>query len=80
MLWTEISCDLSNTLPHQASSNRIVDDCHLHSPLPQTISSHPTMATRRIISNEKTILDKDDTVGASPAASEKSNITPAVPA
>lgn len=37
------------------------------------------MATRRIISNEKTILDKDDTVGASPAASEKSNITPAVP-
>lgn len=38
------------------------------------------MATRRIISQEKTLLEKDDRIGSSPAASEKSNITPAVPA
>ncbi|KAL2125840.1 hypothetical protein VTI74DRAFT_2536 [Chaetomium olivicolor] len=38
------------------------------------------MATRRIISQEKTLLEKDDSIGSSPAASEKSNITPAVPA
>lgn len=31
------------------------------------------MATRRIVSSEKTILEKDDT------AEEKSNISPAVP-
>ena len=37
------------------------------------------MATRRIISQEKTILEKDDTIGSSPAADEKSNIAPAVP-
>lgn len=37
------------------------------------------MATRRIISTEKTILDQDDHVGASPAASQKSDIKPAVP-
>ncbi|KAL3419025.1 vacuolar ATPase assembly integral membrane protein VMA21 [Phlyctema vagabunda] len=38
------------------------------------------MATRRIISSEKTILDKDDRNELSPAAGEKSNIAPAVPA
>ncbi|KAL2124510.1 hypothetical protein VTJ04DRAFT_875 [Mycothermus thermophilus] len=38
------------------------------------------MATRRIISQEKTLLEKDDTVGASPAADQKSDIAPAVPA
>ncbi|KAJ4401518.1 vacuolar ATPase assembly integral membrane protein vma21 [Neurospora sp. IMI 360204] len=38
------------------------------------------MATRRIISQEKTLLEKDDRIGSSPSASEKSNITPAVPA
>ncbi|KAL2261972.1 hypothetical protein VTK26DRAFT_2857 [Humicola hyalothermophila] len=38
------------------------------------------MATRRIISQEKTLLEKDDNIGSSPAANEKSNITPAVPA
>ncbi|KAA8636034.1 hypothetical protein SMACR_04603 [Sordaria macrospora] len=38
------------------------------------------MATRRIISQEKTLLEKDDRIGSSPAASEKSNIAPAVPA
>ncbi|KAJ0121422.1 hypothetical protein N8I77_004369 [Diaporthe amygdali] len=37
------------------------------------------MATQRIISGEKTILEKDDIVGASPAAGTKSNIAPAVP-
>ncbi|KAL2180314.1 uncharacterized protein P884DRAFT_297001 [Thermothelomyces heterothallicus CBS 202.75] len=37
------------------------------------------MATRRIISQEKTILEKDDSIGSSPAANEKSNIAPAVP-
>jgi hypothetical protein len=37
------------------------------------------MATRRIISQEKTLLEKDDTIGSSPAAHEKSNIAPAVP-
>ncbi|KAB5580178.1 vacuolar ATPase assembly integral membrane protein VMA21 [Coniochaeta sp. 2T2.1] len=37
------------------------------------------MATRRIVASEKTILEKDDHVGSSPAASEKSNIGPAVP-
>lgn len=37
------------------------------------------MATRRIVASEKTILEKDDRVGSSPAAGEKSNITPAVP-
>ncbi|KAL2271133.1 hypothetical protein VTJ83DRAFT_504 [Remersonia thermophila] len=38
------------------------------------------MATRRIVSQEKTLLEKDDTVGASPAADQKSDIAPAVPA
>ncbi|TPX08919.1 uncharacterized protein E0L32_009623 [Thyridium curvatum] len=38
------------------------------------------MSSRRIISSEKTILEKDDAVGASPAASQQSNIAPAVPA
>ncbi|KXX82849.1 Vacuolar ATPase assembly integral membrane protein VMA21 [Madurella mycetomatis] len=37
------------------------------------------MAARRIISQEKTLLEKDDRIGPSPAASEQSNITPAVP-
>ncbi|KAK0632440.1 vacuolar ATPase assembly integral membrane protein VMA21 [Immersiella caudata] len=37
------------------------------------------MATRRIISQEKSLLEKDDCIGSSPAAGEKSNITPAVP-
>ncbi|KAK4129537.1 hypothetical protein N657DRAFT_587586 [Parathielavia appendiculata] len=37
------------------------------------------MATRRILSQEKTLIEKDDTVGSSPAANEKSNIAPAVP-
>ncbi|KAK7745352.1 vacuolar ATPase assembly integral membrane protein vma21 [Cytospora paraplurivora] len=37
------------------------------------------MATQRIISSEKTILDKDDTVGSSPAADQRSSIAPAVP-
>ncbi|KAK4447608.1 VMA21-like domain-containing protein [Podospora aff. communis PSN243] len=37
------------------------------------------MATRRIISQEKSLLEKDDRIGSSPAAGEKSNITPAVP-
>ena len=38
------------------------------------------MATRRIISQEKSLLEKDDRIGSSPAAGEKSNISPAVPA
>ncbi|KAK0734095.1 hypothetical protein B0T26DRAFT_635831 [Lasiosphaeria miniovina] len=38
------------------------------------------MASRRIISQEKTLLEKDDSIGSSPAANEKSNIAPAVPA
>ena len=37
------------------------------------------MATRRIISSEKPVLEKDDTTDFSPPAGEKSNITPAVP-
>jgi hypothetical protein len=37
------------------------------------------MATRRIVATEKTILEKDDHVGSSPAASERSSIAPAVP-
>lgn len=37
------------------------------------------MATQRIISTEKTILDKDDMDGSSSAAGTKSNIAPAVP-
>jgi len=37
------------------------------------------MATRRIVASEKTILEKDDSIGSSPAANEKSNISPAVP-
>ena len=37
------------------------------------------MATRRIVASEKTILEKDDTVGASPPASQKTSIAPAVP-
>ncbi|TEA21233.1 Vacuolar ATPase assembly integral membrane protein VMA21 [Colletotrichum sidae] len=37
------------------------------------------MATRRIVASEKTILEKDDHIGTSPAAGEKSNIAPAVP-
>ncbi|KAK4147694.1 uncharacterized protein C8A04DRAFT_24241 [Dichotomopilus funicola] len=38
------------------------------------------MATRRIISEEKTLLEKDDSIGSSPAAGEKSDTSPAVPA
>ncbi|KAJ4297111.1 vacuolar ATPase assembly integral membrane protein vma21 [Collariella sp. IMI 366227] len=38
------------------------------------------MATRRIISQEKSLLEKDDSIGSNPAAGEKSNIAPAVPA
>jgi len=41
--------------------------------------TQPAMATRRIIS-EKSLLEKDDRIGSSPAAGEKSNISPAVPA
>ncbi|CAN8099470.1 unnamed protein product [Discula destructiva] len=37
------------------------------------------MATQRIISTEKTILDQDDHIGASSAAHQKSDIKPAVP-
>jgi hypothetical protein len=37
------------------------------------------MATRRIVASEKTILEKDDHIGSSPAADQKSNIAPAVP-
>ncbi|EFW99527.1 hypothetical protein CMQ_7895 [Grosmannia clavigera kw1407] len=37
------------------------------------------MATRRIIASEKTIFDKDETVGNSPPAGERSDISPAVP-
>ncbi len=37
------------------------------------------MATRRIVASEKTILEKDDSIGASPAANQPSSIAPAVP-
>ncbi|KAK0731775.1 hypothetical protein B0H67DRAFT_86343 [Lasiosphaeris hirsuta] len=37
------------------------------------------MATRRIISQEKSILEKDERTDFSPAAGEKSDIAPAVP-
>ncbi|MCJ1375812.1 vacuolar ATPase assembly integral membrane protein vma21 [Loxospora ochrophaea] len=37
------------------------------------------MTSRRIISNEKNILEKDDQNALTPAASEKSDIAPAVP-
>jgi vacuolar ATPase assembly integral membrane protein VMA21 len=37
------------------------------------------MATRRIVSQEKTLLDTDDRIGTNPAAGEKSDIAPAVP-
>ncbi|KAI4096622.1 MAG: hypothetical protein LQ339_006918 [Xanthoria mediterranea] len=38
------------------------------------------MTSRRIVSNEKTLLEKDDNNDRTPTASETSNITPAVPA
>ncbi|KAI9832626.1 MAG: vacuolar ATPase assembly integral membrane protein vma21 [Thelocarpon superellum] len=38
------------------------------------------MASRRIIPGEKTYLEKDDADDRTPPSSEKSNITPAVPA
>lgn len=44
----------------------------------RTVASK-TMATRRIVSPEKTVLEKDDSTDFSPPASEKSNIAPAVP-
>ncbi|KAF7537440.1 hypothetical protein G7054_g3725 [Neopestalotiopsis clavispora] len=47
---------------------------------PSVITTTIIMASRRIVSTEKSILEKDDSIGASPAASEKSNISPAVPA
>lgn len=37
------------------------------------------MATRRIVASEKTILEKDDTVGSSPPAGETTSVAPAVP-
>jgi vacuolar ATPase assembly integral membrane protein VMA21 len=36
------------------------------------------MATRRIVAQEKSILEKDDKIGNNPAASEKASIAPAV--
>ncbi|KAI9795381.1 MAG: vacuolar ATPase assembly integral membrane protein vma21 [Candelina submexicana] len=36
------------------------------------------MTSRRIISNEKTVLDKDDATDSSPSASKISNISPVV--
>jgi len=38
------------------------------------------MTTRRIVGGEKTLLEKDDSDDFGPAAGEKSNIAPAVPA
>ncbi|KAL8774679.1 MAG: hypothetical protein Q9209_000618 [Squamulea sp. 1 TL-2023] len=38
------------------------------------------MTSRRTVSNEKDLLEKDDSDDRSPSALEKSNITPAVPA
>ncbi|MCJ1226100.1 vacuolar ATPase assembly integral membrane protein vma21 [Toensbergia leucococca] len=38
------------------------------------------MTSRRILSNEKGILEKDDRNALSPSSSEKSDIAPAVPA
>lgn len=38
------------------------------------------MASRRIVSSEKNLLERDDRDDRSPGASEKSNIAPAVPA
>ncbi|KAL8671994.1 MAG: hypothetical protein Q9168_003530 [Polycauliona sp. 1 TL-2023] len=38
------------------------------------------MTSRRIVSNNKNLLEKDDSDDRTPAASERSNITPAVPA
>lgn len=37
------------------------------------------MATRRIVATEKSILEKDDSIGASPPANERSSVAPAVP-
>ncbi|KAL8882355.1 MAG: hypothetical protein Q9198_000631 [Flavoplaca austrocitrina] len=37
------------------------------------------MTSRRIVSNEKNLLERDDSNDRTPSASEKSNITPAVP-
>lgn len=37
------------------------------------------MASLRINPSEKTILEKDDTVGSSPPAGERSIVAPAVP-
>ncbi|KAI4167332.1 MAG: hypothetical protein LQ343_007293 [Gyalolechia ehrenbergii] len=38
------------------------------------------MASRRIVSNDKGLLEKDDSNSRPPGASEKSDIAPAVPA
>ncbi|KAI4247706.1 MAG: hypothetical protein L6R40_001292 [Gallowayella cf. fulva] len=38
------------------------------------------MTSRRIVSNEKNLLEKDDSNDRTPGASEKSDIAPAVPA
>lgn len=72
-----------------APSHRLRTHPHSHKPRPEApthslthYSKSPaskTMATQRIISGEKTILEKDDIVGASPAAGTQSNIAPAVP-
>lgn len=40
----------------------------------------PIMATRRILSKEKAVLEKDDKNDFSPPAGAKSDIAPAVPA
>lgn len=61
----------SETLPsYQASTYPLT--------YPQNPASK-TMATQRIISSEKTILDKDDMGDASSGAGTQSNIAPAVP-
>lgn len=64
----------SSIKPHQLNS-LTHSLTHPHPPYP----FNTTMSTQRIISGEKTILEKDDIVGASPAAGTQSSIAPAVP-
>ena len=55
------------------------DSSLMASVLVETIFSLATMTSRRIISTDKDLFDKDERTDT-PRVSEKSNITPAVPA
>lgn len=69
-----------NASPPASLARRHLNRAHISSQPRPAIATPNTMTSRRIISNEKSILEKDDSDARTPAASAKSDIAPAVPA